>query len=865
MSDSEEQDNLDKTKVSRTDGRVASVGRYRIIEKIGAGGMGEVYLAFDPKLQRNVAIKLLPPTLAEDPETKARFVREAQTAAALNHNNIVTIYEVDESEGRQFIAMELVEGVPLKDLIKAQRLPLENCIDLILQVCDGLAAAHERSIVHRDIKPANILVSGKGRIKILDFGLAKLQSVSSLTSTGVRLGTIAYMSPEQAQGVEVDQRSDIFSLGVVIYEMLSGQTPFKKDSEIATLLAILQQIHVPLLQVCPEVGEKISAIVDRVLQKDPAQRYQNIEDLAQELRLAVKRDAPTPSQIPNVATAPPPVASLGVEASTVTRTSIGVKKAIAILPFENLGPTEHDYFADGITDEITTSLAKIKLLKVISNNSARQFRDKNRSLVEIAGELGVEYLLTATIRWDNSQTPSRFRLSCKLVDTKDESYLWAESYDRVLDQIFVLQSELASEITKALGVALATPELDSLSRIPTTNLEAYDFYLRGNEFYPRSTQPADISRAIDMYEKAVELDPDFALAQVKLSLANLSMYWFFHDRTQARVARAKLSVDAAVRVAPQLAETNLAMGYYYYYGCKEYMLALEQFALAGKSRPNDSNLLAATGFIQRRLGFWNEALRNIRKAAELDPKSSLLASELGNTLMLLRQYDAALIQFDRAIWLVPDWLDIYARKAQTILLRDGNVTAAAAVFREAESRVVPGEMVMESVLLDVFVEYCDRDVQKAMDKLAIDEVEMELYFIHKGMLALRLGRESEARSYFESARVMLETKLKSSPDDARYLANLGLAYAGLGQADKSISYCEKALALFPHDRDHVFSIVYMETFALALSMLGQTDQAIEQLKFLLGVPSYISRPLLMVAEHFASLRGLPGFQKLLIG
>ena len=865
MSDSEQQDNLDQTKVSKTEGRVASVGRYRVIEKIGAGGMGEVYLAFDPKLQRNVAIKLLPPTLADDPETKARFVREAQTAASLNHNNIVTIYEVDESEGRQFIAMELVEGVPLKDLMKSQRLPTENCFDLILQICDGLSAAHERSIVHRDIKPANILVSGKGRVKILDFGLAKLQSASGLTSTGVRLGTIAYMSPEQAQGVDVDQRSDIFSLGVMMYEMFSGQTPFKKDSEIATLLAILQQPHVPLHQIAPDIDVAVSAIVDRALQKDRALRYQSIENLARELRTVAHRTEQPAPQIQQLASASPISPSQGFEASTVTRTSVGLKKGIAILPFENLGPTEHDYFADGITDEMTTSLAKIKMLKVISNSSARQFKDKNRSVPEIASELGVEFLLTGTIRWDNSQTPSRFRLSCKLVDTKDESYLWAESYDRVLDQIFVLQSELAAEITKALGLALATPELDSLSRIPTTNLEAYDYYLRGNEFYPRSTQPADISRAIEMYEKAVGLDPEFALAHVKLSQANLSMYWFFHDRTPARVARAKLSVDAAVRVAPQLPETNLAQGYYYYYGCKEYLLALEQFVVAGKSRPNDSNLLAATGFIQRRLGFWNESLRNIRKAAELDPKSSLLASELGNTLMLLRQYDAALIQFDRAIWLVPDWIDIYARKAQTVLLRDGNVKAAAQVFRDAEARVAPAEMVMEFPLLDVFVEYCDRDVQTAMDKLAIDEVEMELYFINKGRLAQRVGRNSEAKSYFESARVMLETKLKSSPDDARYLANLGFAFAGLGQKEQALYCAQKAIELFPHDRDHVFSIVYLETFALTLTLLGSFDQAIEQLKFLLGVPSYISRPLLMVSEDFSPLRGLPGFQKLLIG
>ena len=864
MSELENQDNLEHTRLSAP-AATTVVGRYRVIEKIGAGGMGEVYLAFDPKLQRNVAIKVLPATLADDPETKARFVREAQTAASLNHNNIVTIYEVDEHEGRHFIAMELVEGVPLKDLMKAQRLPLQNCLDLILQICDGLAAAHERKIVHRDIKPANILVSGKGKVKILDFGLAKMHSVSGLTSTGVRLGTIAYMSPEQAQGSEVDHRSDIFSLGVVFYEMLAGQPPFKKDSEIATLLAILQLPQTPLRETDPALPPEISNIVERALQKDRALRYQHIEELASDLRKYMRGPDQPVSQIQPIAPAVSASRSASIDASTFTKTSVGLKKAIAILPFENLGPTEHNYFAEGVTEEITTSLAKIKLLKVISNSSARQFKDKDRSVPEIASELGVEFLLTGTIRWDNSQTPSRFRLSCKLVDTKDESYLWAESYDRVLEEIFSLQSELATEITKALGVALATPELDSLSRIPTANLEAYDYYLRGNEFYPRSTQPADISKAIEMYEKAVELDPDFALAHVKLAQANLSMYWFFHDRTPARVARAKISVDAAVNVAPQLPETSLALGYYYYYGCKDYMQALEQFAIAGKSRPNDSSLMAATGFIQRRLGFWNEALRNIRKAAELDPKSSLLASELGNTFMLLRQYDAAMIQFDRAIWLVPDWIDIYARKAQIALLRDGNVAAAAQIFKDAEARVVPAEMVMEYPLLDVFVAYCDGDLQAAMDKLAIDEVEMELYFINKGRLARRAGRASESKSYFESARVMLETKLKTSPEDARYLANLGFASAGLGQEEKALSCCQKAIELFPFDRDHVFSIVYLETYALALTALGRHDEAIEQLKFLLSVPSYISRPLLMVAEDFVPLRGLPAFQKLLVG
>lgn len=864
MTSPENQDPLDQTRITKPSDRVNTIGRYRVIEKIGAGGMGEVYLAFDPKLQRNVAIKLLPASLADDPETRARFVREAQTAASLNHINIVTIYEVDESDGRHFIAMELIDGVPLKDLIKTQVLPIKNALELVLQICDGLAAAHERAIVHRDIKPANIIVGGKGRVKILDFGLAKIHSVSGLTSTGVRLGTIAYMSPEQAQGTDVDHRSDIFSVGVVLYELLTGQTPFKRDSEVATLLAILQQPAPQAKSLNPAVSDPLQAVLDRALEKEISKRYQHIEDFANDLRKIIHGDSqPAPSLTGIQAVQDRPRAA-SVDLSSVTKTVAGMRKAIAILPFDNLGPTEHTYFTDGVTDEITTSLAKVKSLKVISSNSARHFKEQRKTSAEMAQELGVEFLLIGSIRWDDSQKPSRLRLNCKLVDAKDDSILWAESFDRVLEQIFVLQTELSSEIAKALGVALGTMEMDSVGKIPTTNLEAYDCYLRGNEFYPRSTAPSDLNKAIEMYEKAVELDPDFALAYVKLGLTNLVMYWFFHDRTPARVARAKVAIDAAVRIAPDLPETNLALGYYYYYGCKEYVQALEKFAIASKNRPNDSSLMAAMGFIQRRLGMWNEALRNIRKASELDPKSSLLAVELGNTMMLLRQYDAALIQFDRAMWLAPEWVDIYAKKAHTVFLRDGDSKKAAEIFREAESRVNPAELVVEYALLDVFSEFCG-EPSAAMDRLALDETEMELYFVNKGRLARRLGRDAESRSYFESARAILETKVKTSPEDARYLANLGLAYAGLGKTEQAISNGLKAVELFPFDKDHVFSIVYQETLALIYSYLGESERAIEILKFLLSVPSYISRPLLLSSIDYAGLRGQPGFHKLLIG
>ncbi len=863
MTAADHQGNNEQTRVSAL--AHTAIARYRIIEKLGAGGMGEVYLAFDPKLQRNVAIKLLPPAMAADAETKARFVREAQTAAALNHENIITIYEVDEHEGRQFIAMEYVEGSPLKDIMKGGALEVDRAQALVLQICAGLAAAHERSIVHRDIKPANILVTAKGRVKILDFGLAKFQTVSSLTSTGVRLGTITYMSPEQAQGADVDHRSDIFSLGVVLYELLTGQSPFKRDSEVATLLAILQQPAPSLRSNSSQLAPQWESIIERALKKDRCERFQSIEEFS-----AALRSVGTASGVaaPAVSDAGPNSRSgvrlPAVDASSVTRTAIGAKKAIAILPFENLGPTEHNYFAEGITDEITTSLAKIKSLKVISNNSARQFDVRAQKQTQIAAELGVEYLLTATIRWDNSQSPSRFRMSCKLVDAKDESYLWAESYDRVLEQIFSLQSELAEEISKALGVALAANEADSLGRTPTSNLEAFDLYLRGNEFFPRSTNPEDMSKAIDLYEQAIALDPQFALAHVRLSMAHSAMFWFFHDRTPARVARAKAAAETAAAIAPDAPETSLALGYYHYYGCREYVQALEHFTRASKARPNDASLLAATGFIQRRLGLWNESLRNIRKAAELDPKSSLMSYEYGNTLMLNRQYDQAIAQFDRALWLAPDWTDVYARKALTVYLRDGDVKSAAQVFRESEGKIKPAEIVIEWVLLDPFVEYSG-DLQIAMDNLAVDETEMELHFLHKGRLAARAGKVAESKSYFESARIMLESKIKSIPDDARYLAHHGLACAGLGRREAALASGKRAVELFPHESDQVFSIVYREALMLIYIWLAEFDNAVAELRFLLSVPSSISKALLLSGEDFKPLRGYPAFQTLLRG
>ncbi len=864
MSDPEKQNDDDKTQAQSAQDFPLHIAHFELRGRLGVGGMGEVFRAFDARLQRQLAVKLLPPHTADDDETRARFLREAQTAAALNHPNIITIYEIGEFQGRQYIAMELVEGESLKTIMQASKLEQEQACDIALQICEGLSAAHEEGVIHRDIKPANIIINKRGQAKILDFGLAKFQSVSNLTSTGVRLGTISYMSPEQARGEELDQRSDIFSLGVMLYEMLGGISPFKRENEIGTLFAIINDPHPPLSERVPDVQPALSNLVAKALHKRREDRFQNAAEFANALRSFLKQ--PTNSTLPPLDTdRTAAITSIPAEpslSSGLTQTSMSVRTPVAILPFDNLGAADQGYFAEGITDEITTALAKLKELKVISNSSARHYNLRDSTPTVIGRELGVEYLLSGTIRWDTSRQPSQFRLSCKLIDIKDESYLWAETYDRVLDQIFTLESELAGEISKALGFALGDSDISQLGARPTNDLRAFDCYLRGNEFFPKSTAAGDIEKAIEMYEQAVQLDPQFAIAHARAARAHSTMYWFFHDRTQQRVQRAKAAAEKAEALAPDHEETHLALGYFYYYANNDYVQALQHFALARASQPNNSSLLAATAFIQRRIGRWHDAERNLRKASDLDPRSALLAYEMGNTAMLMRNYTFAVGNFARAVMLVPDWMDAYARNAISILLDTGDVAATADVFHEAESKFDPAGMVIEWILLDPFIEYCGGDPGAAIDKLYIDDTEMELYFINKGRLNLRQGMAEQARGNFDSARVLLESKVKSNPNDARYHSHLGMALAGQGKKEQALLEGTKAVEIMPFSKDQVFGCTYLETLSLICTMVGDLDGAIGHLRFLLSVPSMISKELLKTSADFAPLREHRDFAEL---
>ncbi|MCH9032657.1 MAG: protein kinase, partial [candidate division Zixibacteria bacterium] len=413
------------------------ISHYEIISKIGAGGMGEVYLAEDSQLDRKVALKFLPSHLSEDESSRARFTREAKAAAKLDHPNIVPVYEVGEFQGRPFFAMANIEGQTLREVIKQGKLSVSEAVNLTMQICEGLNEAHAAGVVHRDIKPANIIIDKNGKPRLLDFGLATVAGQEKLTKTGSTLGTAGYMSPEQVQGQKADHRSDLFSVGVVLYEMITGQTPFDAEHEAAIHYNIINETPEPLARFKSGVSAELQRIIDKALDKNTGTRYQTATGMLADLR-RLKADATSHKRSTHSLWAGATVIVLVVGAvlysfwpkgAPMEEDSTGIKM-LAVLPFENLGSAEDEYFADGITDEITSRLAKLSGLGVISRTSSMQYKKTDKSLQQIGAELGVSYILEGTILWDKTGDTDRVRIIPQLIQVSDDRHLWSESYQR---------------------------------------------------------------------------------------------------------------------------------------------------------------------------------------------------------------------------------------------------------------------------------------------------------------------------------------------------------------------------------------------------------------------------------------------------
>ena len=570
-----------------------TISHYRITSQLGEGGMGVVYEAEDINLGRHVALKFLTPAMADDASLLQRFQREARAASALNHPNICTIHGIEEFDSQHFIVMELLDGELLGDRIRRGPLDIESLLTLGSQIVDALESAHSKGIVHRDLKPANIFVTLRGQAKILDFGIAKIDHThkldgssmiatirkEDLTSAGTTMGTIAYMSPEQARGEVTDARTDLFSAGTLLYQMATGVMPFQGDTSAVVFDSILNRDPIPVTQVNTSLPQELGRILDKALEKDRALRYQSATDFKTDL-LRLKRDVDSGRKRP---------ADASSGRVDVAKTS---DSPIAVLYFENVGGAKEDeYLRDGITEDIITELTKIKDLHVFSRATVLAFRDKPVTPAQIGQQLSAAYVLAGTLR----RSGSRLRISAQLVDTKTDYPLWSERYDREMRDIFELQDEIARKIAEALRVTLSPQEQAELAAKPTENLQAYDLYLRGKAYARRMTKQ-DLEFARQMFEQAIALDPKFALAYAAVAHACAAIFYNY-GRDEEWIERAKNAAERAAAIQPELPESDVARAWVLY-AAQNYSQALDVVhrAIARKSDCGGYYLLARALF-----------------------------------------------------------------------------------------------------------------------------------------------------------------------------------------------------------------------------------------------------------------------------
>jgi non-specific serine/threonine protein kinase len=770
-----------------------TVHQYRIDEKLGSGGMGVVYRALDTGLDRTVALKFLPHHLRADDAATERFLVEARAAAALDHPNVCTVHEIGEDEdGRQFIAMACYEGETLKQKLERGPLPIDEAIDYAHQMAAGLGAAHAHDIVHRDIKPGNVIVTPEGVVKVLDFGLAKLTDVT-LTGTGTTLGTVAYMSPEQIQGEGVDRRTDLWSLGVVLYEMLTGDRPFKGDSTAVVLHAIQHEDPLPPSVLRSEVPPEIDAVVGQLITKDPEQRPERAEAMGlgsgettvpkgvfgRPTGLARLRSWQTVAVLPLLAVA----IIVGWGLTRPSGPSLAVPRtAIAVLPFEDLSvEAEHAYFAAGLHSELLTQLMKVAMLTVTARTSVLGYADTYKPLSVIADELGVGSIVEGSVQ----VLGDRLRVNVTLLDGETGGDLWADSYGGTLEDAFAVQSAIAQQVVVAIGGVLTETEASAIATPPTANPEAYLLYLQGEEYRTRRTSfEPDLEIAQQFYERALAIDSTFALAYASLSQVHAFLYWMGHDPSLGRLERQREAAEAALRLAPDLPQARWAMALVHYYGERDYTRALEELTAAVEELPGSAELWIFVGALHRRLGQWDHAVAAFEKATALDPRNASSIAEVGNTLEFLHRYEEAIAAFDRALRLAPDTWWWQLTKATIYLRWLGELdTLRNTLLRGPEDYGPYGSRNLWRARLALW----EREPDTVLALLAAPEsVTFETQGSREpGLLyvawahQLRGDREAAARA-FTGALAQADSLLREFPDDWRLRVSRGLALAGVG-------------------------------------------------------------------------------------
>jgi len=890
------------------------IGRYEIRALIGKGGMGEVYSALDTSLDRVVALKILPPDLQQDPERRARIEREAKTVAALNHPNVVTLHAVEEIDGLFILVMELVEGRTLDAVVPGQGLPLDRFFATALPLAEAVSAAHARGITHRDLKSQNVMIDGDGRVKVLDFGLARWVETqpehidqtmtidSDMTREGVVVGTAAYMSPEQAEGKPIDPRSDVFSLGVLLYEMITGRRPFTGETRMSTLTSVLRDDPRPLVELRDDIPRQVGRILRRCLEKDPELRYETARGVVYDLEIL--RDEVYSGE--HAAQAAPPAADpvrrstshrrmwiggamvaamlaavvfwwaplrdrgaeRGAPAALAAADETPAEPMVVVFPFENLGPPEEAYFAAGVTDEIITRLTGVDGLRVVSRTSALHYDRTGKSMPQIASELGVDYVLEGAVRWQRGDgETSRVRVTPQLMDAASDEQLWAEPYDRAMAEIFKVQSEIADEVVRSLGVTLAVSAGQVEKDIPTEDMNAYHAYLRAREIIDVSRFNAESwFLAVDLLEKAVARDPDFHEAWVQLAKSHSGMCHFNWDRNEARLAQAKTAADHAFALKPDDAHSHMARGYYYYWGRKDYEQALAAFRKADGLRSDDPEIRLGLAYVLRRQENYAEAADILIDVSRFSPRDPALAMHIGETLGILGRYDEALAWSERAVELGPGQESNYSMAAN-VAIRAGRAELARHYMD-----LTPPSTDPEAYFWQFRSYYLLRDYAEALrfaEKLP-DVLESQYVVISRPLALAGLHRAMDmpdaAREDFARAEAHLSAKLAEKPEAGNLVAAHAIALAGLGRADEALAEIERSFTLYPAVKDLWIQGWRVYDKAIVQMLSDRPAEAVGTLAELMKRETDVLSPsLLRTSPDLDPLRGRADFQALLVG